>query len=109
MTRADYCPWTNEPCQCLCEVRCSTRRDGEPPRNAIANHAETSGSPIHDPKHPYVMKLIGCGHGVLFKDPCRECQIVGLQEEYRRAVKTIQRVRNELRRLGLPLPGQVAP
>lgn len=63
----------------------------------------------HDPKHPYVLRLVGCGHGVLFKDHCRDCEIVGLHEEYRRAVRTIQRVRDRLRVLGDPMPGRVAP
>lgn len=74
----------------------------------MANQPETLGSPIpHDSNHPYVKRLIGCGHGKLFAEPCKDCEIVGLQEEYRRAVKVIMRVRNELRRLGSPLPGQV--
>lgn len=59
----------------------------------------------HDPNHPYVRKLIGCGHGRLFSEPCRDCEIVKLYAQYRDAVKTIARVRNELRRLGAPLPG----
>lgn len=63
----------------------------------------------HDPTHPYVRKLIGCGHGVLFKDYCRDCEIVGLQERYRTAVRTIQRVRDRMRELGEPMPGRTAP
>jgi len=62
----------------------------------------------HDPKHPYVAKFIGCGHGVLFTQPCVDCEIVGLTEEYRRAVKTVQRVRDRLRVLGVRSPGNVA-
>lgn len=62
----------------------------------------------HDPNHPYVRKLIGCGHGVLFTDPCVDCEIVGLQDEYRRVVRTVQRVRDRLRVLGVPLPGHTS-
>lgn len=105
MTRPGICPIGGEPCQSLCETPCNS----EPTRDAMANHAETSGSPIHDPKHPYVMRMIGCGHGVLFKNYCRHCEIVGVMEQYKNAVKTIAKCRNELRRLGAPLPGQVAP
>ena len=59
----------------------------------------------HDPKHPYLRSLKGCGHGRLFTEPCVDCEIVGLQDEYRRAVRTVQRVRDRLRVLGAPLPG----
>lgn len=59
----------------------------------------------HDPSHPYVMKHIGCGHGVLFTDHCVDCEIVIVQEKYRNAIRTVQSCRNELRRLGVPLPG----
>lgn len=51
--------------------------------------------------HPYVRKLIGCHHGKLFSEPCTECEIVGLREEYARAVKTVMRVRDRLRVLGV--------
>jgi hypothetical protein len=65
----------------------------------------------HDPKHPYVMRLIGCGHGVLFTTPCRDCEIVGLMDEYKRAIRTVQRVRDRMRVLGQPMPrsSQSAP
>ena len=62
----------------------------------------------HDPNHPYVRRLIGCGHGVLFSEPCVECEIVGLLEEYKRAVKTVMRVRDRLRQLGRPMPGRTS-
>ena len=58
----------------------------------------------HDPNHPYARKLIGCGHGVLYSEPCADCEAVGLMNEYRRAVKTVQRVRDRMRQLGRPLP-----
>ena len=58
--------------------------------------------------HPYVRKMIGCGHGRLFSEPCNECEIVALKEEYRRAIRTVQRVRDRLRVLGAPLPGQTS-
>ena len=54
--------------------------------------------------HPYVVKMIGCGHGVLFTDPCEDCEIVSTQDEYRRAVRTMQRCRDSLIRLNAPLP-----
>lgn len=59
----------------------------------------------HDPNHPYVRKLIGCGHGRLFSEPCVDCEVVGLMDEYKRAVKTVMRVRNRMRQLGRPMPG----
>ena len=108
MNRPDYCPIGGEPCQALCDERCSiiaNRATKYPETETTLPHQWTP----HNPAHPYVLKFIGCGHGVLFTDQCRDCEIVGLQDEYRRAVKTIQRVRNELRRLGSPLPGMVAP
>lgn len=62
----------------------------------------------HDPNHTYVRKLIGCGHGVLFSEPCVECEIVGLLDEYKRAVKTVMRVRDRMRQLGRPMPGRTS-
>lgn len=65
----------------------------------------------HDPKHPYVARFVGCGHGRLFTEYCIDCEVVGLHEQYRSAVRTVQSVRNRLRQMGAPLPGgsQVAP
>ena len=54
----------------------------------------------HDPNHPYVRKLIGCGHGKLFSEPCNACEIVGLLEQLTHAEKTIQRVQQRLAQLG---------
>lgn len=62
----------------------------------------------HDPNHPYVRRLIWCGHGVLFSEPCVECEIVGLLGEYKRAVKTVMRVRDRMRQLGRPMPGRTS-
>ena len=62
----------------------------------------------HDPQHPYALKFIGCGHGVLFVNECVDCEIVGLIDEYKRAVKTVARVRDRLRVLGAPMPGQTS-
>lgn len=62
----------------------------------------------HDQNHPYVRRLIGCGHGVLFSEPCVECEIVGLLDEYKRAVKTVMRVRDRMRQLGRPMPGRTS-
>lgn len=58
----------------------------------------------HDPNHPYVRQLIGCGHGVLYSAPCVDCECVGLMDEYRRAVKTVHRVYERMRQLGHQLP-----
>ena len=63
----------------------------------------------HDPNHPYVRKLIGCGHGRLFSEPCEDCEIVKLHEQYTNAIRTVQIVRDRLRVLGAPLPGRLAP
>lgn len=63
----------------------------------------------HDPNHPYVRKLIGCGHGRLFSEPCEDCEIVKLHEQYTNAIRTVQIVRDRLRVLGAPLPGRRAP
>ena len=38
-------------------------------------------------------------------DPCVDCEIVGLHEQYREAARTIARVRDRLRVLGAPMPG----
>lgn len=62
----------------------------------------------HDPNHPYVRRLIGCGHGVLFSEPCVKCEIVDLLDEYKRAVKTVMRVRDRMRQLGRPMPGRTS-
>ena len=62
----------------------------------------------NDPNHPYVKTLKGCGHGRLFTEPCVDCEIVGLIDEYKRAVKTVARVRDRLRVLGAPMPGQTS-
>jgi len=63
----------------------------------------------HDPHHRYVLTMRGCGHGVLFSDYCRDCEIVQLTEQYRNAVRTVQRVRDRMRVLGSPMHGSVAP
>lgn len=60
----------------------------------------------HDAQHPYVRSLKGCGHGRLFSEPCVDCEIVGLRQQYKDAVQTVMRVRNKLRELGAPLPGE---
>lgn len=60
----------------------------------------------HDPDHPYLRSLVGCGHGVLFTDHCRDCEVTAAQDRYRAAVRAVQHCRNELRRLGEPLPGE---
>ncbi len=60
------------------------------------------------PNHPYVRKLVGCGHGRLFSEPCVDCEVVGLMDEYKRAVKTVMRVRDRMRVLGRPMPGHNA-
>lgn len=59
----------------------------------------------HDPNHPYVRKLVGCGHGRLFSEPCQDCEIVKLHAQYTNAIRTVQIVRDRLRVLGAPLPG----
>lgn len=58
----------------------------------------------HDPNHPYVRKMIGCGHGVLFTDYCKYCEIVSVIERYKTAIRTVQHCRNDLRRLGVAVP-----
>lgn len=63
----------------------------------------------HDQHHRYVLTMRGCGHGVLFRDYCRDCEIVQLTEQYRNAVRTVQRVRDRMRVLGSPMHGSVAP
>lgn len=30
----------------------------------------------HDPNHPYARQLIGCGNGVLYSEPCVDCEVV---------------------------------
>lgn len=62
----------------------------------------------HDPDHPYLRRLVGCGHGRLWKEPCTECEIAGLLDEYKRAVRTVARVRDRLRVLGAPMPGMTS-
>lgn len=62
----------------------------------------------HDPNHPYVRTMKGCGHGVLFADYCVDCEIVSLQDQYKRAIRTVQSVRDRLRVLGAPLPGNTS-
>jgi hypothetical protein len=62
----------------------------------------------HNPHHPYVAKMIGCGHGRLFTEPCVDCEIVDLKEKYRNAARTIQWVRDRMRELGAPMPGMTS-
>jgi len=62
----------------------------------------------HDPNHPYLRRLVGCGHGKLWSDPCVECEIAGLMDEYKRAARTIARVRDRMRVLGRPMPGNTS-
>lgn len=89
--RPDYCPIGGEPCQSMCVDPCSAVRPKE-----------------HDPHHRLVRTLKGCGHGVLFMNYCKDCEIVSLQEQYRSAVRTVQSVRDRLRVLGQPMPGQTS-
>lgn len=89
--RPDYCPIGGEPCQSMCADPCSTVRPKD-----------------HDPHHRLVRTLKGCGHGVLFTDYCKDCEIVSLQESYRTAVRAIQSVRDRLRVLGQPMPGSTS-
>lgn len=79
-----HCQIGGEPCQSMCDVPCGAQ------------------AKPHDPNHPYVRRLVGCGHGVFFQNYCRDCEIVGLREQYRMAVQTVMRVRNRLRALGEP-------
>lgn len=58
----------------------------------------------HDPSHPYVRRLIGCGHGRLFTEPCIDCEIVDLRLQYRNAMRAIDIVRCRLQDLGAPVP-----
>ena len=62
----------------------------------------------HDPSHPYVTKMIGCGHGRLFSEECVDCEIVRLMDEYKCAARTIARVRDRMRVLGAPMPGMTS-
>lgn len=62
----------------------------------------------HDPSHPYVRKMIGCGHGRLYTEQCVDCEIVSLRDEHKRAARTIMRVRDRLRVLGAPMPGNTS-
>ena len=61
----------------------------------------------HDAMHPYVLRFIGCGHGVLFSDPCVDCELVGLHDQYNRAVKTISKIQGRLKELGEPVYNDV--
>ena len=54
----------------------------------------------HDAMHPYVLRFIGCGHGVLFSQPCVDCELVSLHDQYNRAVKTIFKIQGRLKELG---------
>lgn len=62
----------------------------------------------HDPNHVYVQRHVGCGHGRLFTEPCVDCEIVGILDEYKRAIRTVQRSRDRLRALGVKLPGNTS-
>lgn len=62
----------------------------------------------YDPKHAYVRRMIGCGHGVLFRDYCRDCEIVSLMDKYRRAIRAAMQCRDALRRMGIKPPGESA-
>ena len=80
---------------------------GEPCQNMCLDGCELTPK-AHDPNHPFVRMLNGCGHGVLFTDCCRDCEIVSLQERYRNAIRTVQSVRDRMRQLGQPMPGQTS-
>ena len=97
MTRPATCQAAGgEPCQCMCMDEC-----------ALGGRSLVK-TKTHDAQHPLVRTLKGCGHGVLFSDYCRDCEIVGLQDQYKQAIKTVMRVRNRLRALGEPLPGMTS-
>lgn len=97
MNKPATCPTAmGEPCQCMCMDEC-----------AIDGRKLAQPKP-HDGQHPYVRTLKGCGHGVLFTDYCRDCEIVQLQEQYKNAIRTVQSVRDRLRVLGQPMPGQTS-
>ena len=74
----------------------------------FVSEGDTVNEPLrqHDASHPYVRSMKGCGHGRLFSEPCVDCEIVGLRQQYKDAVQTVMRVRNKLRELGAPLPGE---
>ena len=91
MTRPGNCPIANEPCQSLCADPCGSVQ----PK-------------AHDPNSSLVRSRKGCGHGVLFTEYCRDCEIVGLQEQYRQAIRIVQRVRNRMRALGQPMAGETS-
>ena len=55
----------------------------------------------HNPDHPYARRFVGCGHGVLFTDYCKDCEIVSLQSTYKSAIRRVQACRDGLRRLGV--------
>lgn len=82
---------THEPCQCMCLDGCTMLK----PK-------------ISDRAHPYVGSLVGCGHGVLFTEYCRDCEIVSLQDQYRAAIRTVQAVRDRMRVLGQQMPGHTS-
>ena len=89
--RSDYCKKANEPCQCMYLGDCKM----------------VAPKP-HDAMHPYVTKLVGCGHGVLFSDYCQDCEIVDLQRQYRDAVRRVQYIRDRMRVIGRSMPGQTS-
>ena len=53
----------------------------------------------HDSRHPYVASLKGCGHGVLFKDYCKDCDIVSTLSMYESAIRRAQRCLEKLHQL----------
>lgn len=54
----------------------------------------------HNPDHPYIKRFVGCGHGVLFRDYCRECEIIALIQEMKAAQRALVRTRARLQILG---------
>lgn len=59
----------------------------------------------YDQNHPYIGRFIGCGHGKLFTEPCVDCEVIALTEDYRLSIKALVRARDRLHAIGAPLPG----
>lgn len=58
-----------------------------------------------NPKHEYLRRLVGCGHGVAFNEKCEDCEIINLCDQYLRAEKAMVKIRAKLEEMGFDSSG----
>lgn len=78
-------------------IKCSRHPDAPHGFDRNASHNER--------RYVCLCEMVGCGHGRLYTEPCVDCEIVGLKQEYKSAVKAIERITKRMNELGISMPG----